>query len=567
MELQLYRPEPKWTKRVKYEFVSGFERVFYLMKIPWSLYLAWKQLFPTEKKVSFFSLLAVIGVALGVNVMIVVIAFMQGFQDKFRNDIIDSQGHARMVQVNPSSDWKLVKRELKQKEQIIGFSPYQQGQFLLQNGEYDSNPYVFGMNPENANQVLPLDQFLENGQLNIETSEFTNVTPVPSTSDLEDGVVFVSLEVARELGVRPAAIFLKQEHNEKTSTYSGNGEVVVKRLDPFVSSADWELEIICNEKVRVTEFPSGYEQIVSHDEGLIDLGYGKPVFEIIQGERPFLGGETFGFECFKSSVAEVYSLDLFKKAKSDELSPPREVRIGGIIEVPWQGFHSKVMVGTLRFMQEMKGEEGKCDGFFLRFSETIAQNDEALSQVCNQMEKEWSKNWAIIPWFVENAWFFELLKFEEYLMILIMIPIGLVAAFAIAIALMTSVLRKVREIGLLVAMGGSQQSVGAIFCFQGMIIGGLGAFLGCGLALLFIYFRDELMNFIVTNIAGEDGQVGVTQFYDFYSLRVFYPWESNDSLSMFISFAAFSVLVSTIAGLLPAWRASKMNPADALRSE
>ena len=84
-------------------------------------------------------------------------------------------------------------------------------------------------------------------------------------------------------------------------------------------------------------------------------------------------------------------------------------------------------------------------------------------------------------------------------MILIMIPIGLVAAFAIAIALMTSVLRKIREIGLLVAMGAPQVSVGLVFCLQGFIIGSMGALLGCGLAVVFIYFRDELMSLIVEN--------------------------------------------------------------------
>ena len=52
-------------------------------------------------------------------------------------------------------------------------------------------------------------------------------------------------------------------------------------------------------------------------------------------------------------------------------------------------------------------------------------------------------------------------------MILIMVPIGLVAAFAIAIALMTTVLRKIREIGLLVAMGGARGAVGAIFACRG----------------------------------------------------------------------------------------------------
>ena len=56
-----------------------------------------------QRKVSFFSLLAVVGVALGVNVMIVVVAFMQGFQQKFRSDIIDAQGHARAVSATPNS--------------------------------------------------------------------------------------------------------------------------------------------------------------------------------------------------------------------------------------------------------------------------------------------------------------------------------------------------------------------------------------------------------------------------------------------------------------------------------
>ena len=105
------------------------------------------------------------------------------------------------------------------------------------------------------------------------------------------------------------------------------------------------------------------------------------------------------------------------------------------------------------------------------------------------------------------------------------------------------------------------------FLHAGVLIGFLGAVLGCVLALLFIRLRDDIMSFIVVRIAGDEGKAGVAQFYDFYSLYVPYPWESSESASTFITFALFAVLVSTLAGLIPAWRAARMNPADALRNE
>ena len=95
----------------------------------------------------------------------------------------------------------------------------------------------------------------------------------------------------------------------------------------------------------------------------------------------------------------------------------------------------------------------------------------------------------------------------------------------------------------------------------------LGAVLGCGLALLFIRFRDEIMSFIVVRIAGDEGKSGVAQFYDFYSLHVTLSLGVSGKCFHLSDFGLFAVLVSTVAGLIPAWRAARMNPADALRNE
>ena len=537
------------------------------MEAPWPLYIAWKQLFPAQKKISFFSMLAIVGVALGVNVMIVVIAFMQGFQQKFRSDIIDAQGHARVVPLSPNSRSADAGPMIKTHPEVIGFSPYIQGQLLLQNREYTSIPHAIGMDPDSSLDVLPINSFLKKGHNVIFSYDAEDVTPTPTVETLEDEVVFISLEVANRLGVRPAAILRKLDHNQTTTKKRKTGTVRVQRLDPFVTSAEWKIEFLEPPRVLIKEELSRFEEVYDLQNGILDLGYGKPVFEFVEGNHSFTQGDSFHFQCFGASTLEVYSPSMIEKVKSDEMAPPREVKVGGIIEVPWQGFHTEVLFGSFRFIKDIKNQPEGADGYYLRFSDKVAGDDRNLANLCKELEGNRGDDWAVIPWFVENAWFFELLKFEEYLMILIMIPIGLVAAFAIAIALMTSVLRKIKEIGLLVAMGGKQFSVGLIFCLQGFIIGSLGALLGCGLALLFIRYRDTLMNFIVERIAGKEGQTGVAQFYDFYSLEVFYPWESTESMSTFISFAAFAILVSTIAGLLPAWRAARLNPADALRSE
>ena len=535
------------------------------MKIPWPLYLAWKQLFPSHKKVSFFSLLAVVGVALGVNVMIVVIAFMQGFQNKFRNDIIDAQGHARVVPWKPSFNWKEKKKQIEKFPFIEQVMPYLQGQVLLQKGEYHSIPFSMGIQPTAENRVLDINSFLVSGATKMNAHDAEDITPIPTIDSLEDEVIFISTQVANRLGVRPPAVIRFHDLNKTKNEHAS--QVTISRLDPFVESGEWEAFFTSNQDFVIRELNSGEEFSAKTTDGKIDRGIGIPVFHPLTKNEPFKKGDLFKFHVFKGSIIEVYSPSIIEKAKADEMVPPREVRVGGIFEVPWQGFHTEAIFGTMRFMQDMRGEEERIDGFYIKAIDSVAKNERDLGRSCVELEDSLGDAWGVIPWFVENAWFFDLLKFEEYLMILIMVPIGLVAAFAIAIALMTSVLRKIREIGLLVAMGGNRISVGAVFGLQGFIIGLLGSVLGCGFALLFMYFRDELMTFIVEKIAGEEGQAGVSKFYDFYSLEIYYPWESQESLATFLIFAFFAILVSTLAGLLPAWRATRLKPADALRSE
>ena len=74
-----------------------------------------------------------VGVALGVNVMIVVVAFMKGFQHKFREDIIDAQGHARVFPTQFPAKWVDLRDELKGNPDVAAVTSYAQSALLLQN--------------------------------------------------------------------------------------------------------------------------------------------------------------------------------------------------------------------------------------------------------------------------------------------------------------------------------------------------------------------------------------------------------------------------------------------------
>ena len=167
------------------------------MKSAWPLFLAWKQLFPSQRKVSFFSLLAIVGVALGVNVMIVVVAFMQGFQQKFRSDIIDAQGHARAVPLQRQLEWRDDSQKIASQPEVEKVSAYMQGHLLLQNRDYHAVPFSMGIDPGQSDGVLPLNQFLKKGFVPVQGYDSKDVTPIPTTDSLEDDVVFITQQVAK----------------------------------------------------------------------------------------------------------------------------------------------------------------------------------------------------------------------------------------------------------------------------------------------------------------------------------------------------------------------------------
>ena len=147
---------------------------------------------------------------------------------------------------------------------------------------------------------------------------------------------------------------------------------------------------------------------------------------------------------------------------------------------------------------------------------------------------------------------------EKNLVSILLLFIILVASFSIMSSLLTTVVRKTREIGLLGALGGRPREIAACFCVQGFLIGLIGTAGGLALGFGFLQVRNELL-LLFTKLTGS--QETLERFYQFSKVPA--HMESADLVVIIVG----TIVISTIAGIFPAWRASRLKPVEALRNE
>jgi lipoprotein-releasing system permease protein len=150
------------------------------------------------------------------------------------------------------------------------------------------------------------------------------------------------------------------------------------------------------------------------------------------------------------------------------------------------------------------------------------------------------------------------LKTEKIVMFIILTLIVLVAAFGIASTLFMVVMEKNRDIAILKSMGATGNSIMKIFVLEGLVIGVIGTALGVVSGLLVALNLEP----IITAIQKITGQ-------NFFSKDIYYL-DRFPSLVVPSDVALISVtavLISFVATLYPAWQASRMLPAEALRYE
>lgn len=243
-----------------------------------------------------------------------------------------------------------------------------------------------------------------------------------------------------------------------------------------------------------------------------------------------------------------------ERLTDDEVYLPTELLIAGIYQTGWNDFDSNTLIITRRLFGEISGQEGLAHGLALRLQDGF--DEFAVADELNNGGLP--TGLRALTWRDQFADFLWVLALEKNMMFFLMLCVVLVAAFTIANAQLLAVLRKTREIGLLGAMGGRGRDLAFCFCFQGLVIGVVGAGVGIVLALVVLHYRNDIIHGFASLTGSEQVLV---QFYQFAQFPVDY------ALNDFVRISVAAIVLSLLAGLLPAWRAARLKPADALRAD
>jgi len=254
------------------------------------------------------------------------------------------------------------------------------------------------------------------------------------------------------------------------------------------------------------------------------------------------------------NTLEVYSPLMIERLRSDELFLPREVRIVGILEIGHQQLDSSMLYCTLRLAQDLYGLGGSVHGINVR-AKTGVLEDELSSRLNEAGLPAGVQAFSWMDSFEEFLW---VLNLEKGMIFFLLLFIVIVAAFSVMSSLLISVVRKTREIGLLGALGARASGVAACFCVQGILIGFFGTLVGLALGFGALAVRNDVVLVIARVTQREEA---LRRFYQFSNLP------AHTVLSDIMLIAALTLMISLLAGLIPAWRAARLKPVEAFRNE
>jgi lipoprotein-releasing system permease protein len=227
--------------------------------------------------------------------------------------------------------------------------------------------------------------------------------------------------------------------------------------------------------------------------------------------------------------------------------------VGATFEIGMSQYDQAYIYMPLEQAQLFLGREGAVDEIEVK----LANPDQAV-RMKPILAKTAGPTALVTDWTQRDTSFWGALKVERNVMRLILMLLVAIAAMNIISGLVMLVKNKGRDIAILRTMGAGQGAILRIFFMSGAAVGALGTIAGLLIGTLFCIYIDEIQKFVewVTGQAVFSSDV-------YFLSRI--PAKVDWAEVALITFWALAM--SFLATLPPAWRASRLDPVDALRYE
>lgn len=178
--------------------------------------------------------------------------------------------------------------------------------------------------------------------------------------------------------------------------------------------------------------------------------------------------------------------------------------------------------------------------------------------VAEELQRTIPGDYVFVDWGQQNRTWFAAVKVEKRMMSIILTLIILVAAFNLLVTLVMSVQDKRADIAILRTLGASPRSIMYVFVVQGAVVGVVGTLAGLLTGLLTAFNIDPIVSFIERLL---NARLLPPDIYLINSMP------SDPQAANILPVVAVSLLLAFLSTLYPSWRASRVNPAEALRYE